>query len=483
MDSPRPIRVALTEEYEAPPALDEEIDDSLRTLLREICGAPPASEKDIDCYLRTLLLTHLRKAEVPTNTLKEIHNIQRNIMGMAIPRFDILPHHHEDLVQAVHYNKYGTRLVTGSSDHRLKVWEKNAEGIWILVDTWRGHDAEIMDVKWNDPFMGTVIGSVGEDGKFKIWEEDVTEAPESGRRFKCIYSHSSPSRIPYVSLDFKTIKFSTVVALISRDGSLDIYEPTNKDNFSEWQRFDHFQTCSPPARGEDTGFKVRFHQDALPCYTAITAGLDKLALSLLVGAMDTVKIYRTNKDNKFYTAAEIAGHRGLVRDIDWANGSARGTDVIATASKDGAIRIFEVSTPLPSGASYTPPSPDVNGASATTDTRVARSARSGIGAGLADASRVDGARRIGEGEVKHHVREVGVLTEHHGAVWRLHFDHTGNAYLSNCSRIQYNLLLIVIATPGRILGTMGDDGKVRQWKKAVDGQWMEFAQISPESAW
>ena len=41
---------------------------------------------------------------------------------------------------------YGKRRVTGSTDHRLKVFDRQLDASWKLIDTWRGHDAEILDV-------------------------------------------------------------------------------------------------------------------------------------------------------------------------------------------------------------------------------------------------------------------------------------------------------------------------------------------------
>lgn len=60
--------------------------------------------------------------------------------------FSTFQHGHQDLVLAVDFNLYGDRMVTASSDHRLKVWDKKDEN-WILTDTWRAHDAEIVDVR------------------------------------------------------------------------------------------------------------------------------------------------------------------------------------------------------------------------------------------------------------------------------------------------------------------------------------------------
>ncbi|KAI9839218.1 MAG: hypothetical protein M1819_003211 [Sarea resinae] len=373
---------------------------------------------------------------------------------------------HQDLVLAVDYNLDGTRLVTASSDHRLKVRDVQGDE-WKLVDTWRAHDAEVIDVKWNGPYMGQVLGSVGEDGKLKLWEEDTTEPPNSGRRFKCIYSHTSPSHIPYVSLDMKNIQLETWIALLSRDGLLSIYEPSDPDSLANWQLFDQLQVCSLPARGEETSFKVCFHHDALPCYTAVMAGLDKKALSLVVGGMDSARVYRTNKRNQLYAAAELTGHHGLVRDVDWARGSVRGYDLIATASKDGFVRIFEVRTPFtsekePTSEQYMSVPNSETKSSGAAQSRGSRNPPSGIGAGLAGAMKANGASRDGEGDghhVKHVVKEVAALAAHRAGVWRVRFNRQGD-----------------------VLCSAGDDGRLRLWKRAITGEWLEFAEIGADDS-
>jgi WD40 repeat protein len=53
---------------------------------------------------------------------------------------------HRDLVTVTRFNFYGNRIVTASSDHRIKVWDQK-DGGWQLIDTWGAHDAEIRDVR------------------------------------------------------------------------------------------------------------------------------------------------------------------------------------------------------------------------------------------------------------------------------------------------------------------------------------------------
>ena len=65
-------------------------------------------------------------------------------------------HQHADLVLAVDFNFYGTRMVTASSDHRLKVWDKKDDN-WNLVDGWRAHDAEIIDVSSRSAVLFSLV--------------------------------------------------------------------------------------------------------------------------------------------------------------------------------------------------------------------------------------------------------------------------------------------------------------------------------------
>lgn len=55
---------------------------------------------------------------------------------------------HNDRVTALDINFDGTRILTASADHRLKVWERDPETAeTILTDTWTAHDADIRDVR------------------------------------------------------------------------------------------------------------------------------------------------------------------------------------------------------------------------------------------------------------------------------------------------------------------------------------------------
>lgn len=265
--------------------------------------------------------------------------------------------------------------------------------------------------------------------KFKLWQEDVAQPPNSGRRFRNVFRLTAPGRVPYVSLDFRNIDLETWLALITRDGLLTVLEPINPDTLAEWQPIDQFHVCPKPARGEEASFKVQFHHDPVDITHTLAPGRDRNSLSLVVAAMDTVKVYRTNANRRFYHAIELSGHGGLVRDISWANGCVRGFDYIASGCKDGYVRIFEVYTAL---ANSTAGNTAANNGNARPSTSIASSggrssAQSGIGSALANRTPVTYTNRQtgAEHPFKHTSKEVACLDSKHIDVWQVEFSYAG----------------------------------------------------------
>ena len=278
-----------------------------------------------------------------------------------------------------------------------------------------------------------MLASIGEDGIFKVWEEDPLERPNSHKRFRRMYQLWSPTKVPFMSLDFKNIGADTFVALATRDAYLMICEPVDSDDFRDWQVLTQMYICPTPPRTEETSFRVSFHHEKLPGWHAIAAGLDRKSIGLAVAAMERVYIYRTDRDRQLYIAAELPAARGLVRDVAWANGAMRGFDVIATACKDGAVRVYELTTPFPSGSPPAVVEKDQGNSRSSLDlarSKEIRQPRSGIGAGLANTSQPNVTSQSNGGDssrVKHDVRLVSELYQHESAVWRVGFSPMGRS--------------------------------------------------------
>ena len=73
---------------------------------------------------------------------------------MSTHGFQGLAHDSNDVVLALHFNDRGDRLVSGSADHRIRVMKLVGEDEWNLVDVWRGHDGEVLDVR-RSPFASS----------------------------------------------------------------------------------------------------------------------------------------------------------------------------------------------------------------------------------------------------------------------------------------------------------------------------------------
>ncbi len=375
---------------------------------------------------------------------------------MAQNGFHRFSHGHQDLVLAISYNFYGTRMATASSDHRVKVWDRDEKtGQWTVTDVWTAHDGEVTDVKWNGPFVGSHIATIGEDGLLKVWEEDLNEAANTGRRFKKIFEHSTITGVPFMSVDFKNIGIETYLTMVTRDGHLSILEPEDQSDLRTLQMLWSAYLCKTPPRTEETGFRVSWHKEKLPAWPAILAGLDRKSLSFAVSVGDAVRVYRTDQERNFYVAAVLEDAKALVRDVSWASGSMRGFDMVATASKDGCVRIYELHTPGVANPPFAATTPKIEQASTEAHGGSGRQARSGIGAGLASNARGrkhEPSRQTGA--VKQEPKLVAELETHAGAPWRVDWTPMGD-----------------------ILVSTGDDGVVKLWKRAVDGRWLEAAEV------
>jgi nucleoporin SEH1 len=321
------------------------------------------------------------------------------------------------------------------------------------------------------------------DGKFKLWAEDATLPPLSGRRFNSrsnrpVFDLRSPHRAPFLSFDIKHNPETrhTFLALLDRSAMLTVYENEEPESMASWVKIDEFLVCEKPARGEEASFKVSFDPNLEPSFNAIREGVPRDSLGIIVAGMNTARIWRTKivshdvslgsgSNREFYRAADLPGHRALVRDVAWAPGSVRGFDICATACKDGLVRIFEFHTPpkdgtIPSAFDYTkyPTSQAVVPVNRPGDP-ASRSGPSGIGAELATVRSAPGGNRQQDGaprtgQVKTVVREVGRLDSHRGPVWRVEFDEDG-----------------------QMLGSCGDDGRVLLWRRRPDGLWIESAEL------
>ena len=397
-------------------------------------------------------------------------------MGQRLEEFEP---GHEDRVTVLHINYGGSRILTASIDHRVKVWNVDRKtGERTLVDTFTAHDADIRDAKFIHPTIGSYVGTVAADLKFSLWGEDVSQAFNSGRRFKPVTTIPSTPRIPFASLDFKTVdNIYTYLALIDRQGLLSIYEPSSPDDLKEWSLLDQFHVCSPvPNRGDETSFKVRWDPNETPLPYVSSLSDDPSQLSLLVSSLNDVKIYHsttvtdTNAQSTSFDTNTSASHRmtfhetfrlpthpAIVRDIAWNPFNVRGTERIATACKDGAVRIFELSILPSASASENDENTQQQSSRAVrnrpTQQSSLTSALSGSSTTATDINKTTTRSSRHDFGFTYQIQHVSTLPAH-GDAWSISWDAQGQVLMSG-----------------------GSDGVTKMWRKSVvEGKWMSFAE-------
>ncbi|KAI8369436.1 WD40-repeat-containing domain protein [Radiomyces spectabilis] len=158
----------------------------------------------------------------------------------SITKFDTA---HEDLIHNVAYDFYGKRLVTCSSDQRLKVWdfvERDESSAWELNDSWKAHDASILKAIWAHPEYGQVIASCSFDCTVKIWEEQISEPKMSQKRW---FERGRLSESSGVVLDiaFAPMQGALRLASCSADGIVRIYEAPEPTDLSQWSEVEEFE--------------------------------------------------------------------------------------------------------------------------------------------------------------------------------------------------------------------------------------------------
>jgi len=86
-----------------------------------------------------------------------------------------IPTKHDEAIHGLRYDYYGKKLVTCSSDQKIKVWEQEESGDWRLTADWKAHKGSIYRAEWVHPRFGSVLVSCSFDQSVKVWQETEEE--------------------------------------------------------------------------------------------------------------------------------------------------------------------------------------------------------------------------------------------------------------------------------------------------------------------
>ncbi|RKP07427.1 WD40-repeat-containing domain protein [Thamnocephalis sphaerospora] len=246
-----------------------------------------------------------------------------------VTRFDA---NHEDLVHDIAYDFYGRRLVSCSSDQKLKVWDFDEDAGWELNDSWKAHDCSVLKVCWGHPEYGQVIASCSFDRSVRIWEEQDHEPRNSGRRW-VERARLVDSRGSVQDIEFAPHHHGLWMATCAADGTVRIYEAMEVVNLSHWTLTEEFEVSVGGAGKEAEGNY---------CLSWCPSKFQQPQLAVGCGRDHTCKIFRMDQHGKWQAREELFGHEGVVHDVAWAPNVGRSYHLIATACKDHRVRIFKL---------------------------------------------------------------------------------------------------------------------------------------------
>lgn len=239
----------------------------------------------------------------------------------------------KDQVTCVAYDFSGKRMATACADHTVRVYDRT-EDSWALNDAWRAHDSVVSSVAWAGPYTSPIIATGSYDCTVRVWEEAFDETFESQKRWKKRHTFTE-FQGPVYACAFDPQRAELRLAAVAADGALRVFACADPGNLGAWQQASNVPLLARPV--------ARQLQSAFSLSWAPTPAFQGW---LVVGALDDAFVLKPGKEAEGKTSYEIAcelpGHQGLVRDVAWAPTFGLAPAIIATACKDGRVRIFSV---------------------------------------------------------------------------------------------------------------------------------------------
>jgi len=140
------------------------------------------------------------------------------------------------------------------------------------------------------------------------------------------------SRGPLYDACFLPAHLGLKIASIGSDGILRIYESTDPSDLSQWSNIEEVSVLKNAVASHlQSDFSVSWCPSKFSSEKFIVSALEQAYI-----------YYRNETTNKFCQGVVLPEHKGLIRSVSWAPTMGRSYDLIATACKDGFVRIFRL---------------------------------------------------------------------------------------------------------------------------------------------
>ncbi len=205
---------------------------------------------------------------------------------------------HEGPVRSVAYSPDGRRIVSGSADGTLRIWNVVSGAVLLVL---RGHDDSVGSVSWSHDGNRIVSGS--DDRTIHIWDS------ESGGEVAILRGHIDRVRSVGWSPD------GTTIVSGSRDGTVGLWSAD----------LGTFQGVV--SRANDQVTSVTFSPNG-----------SRIAVGTWDAVVRLVEVKSSVFGNAFSKELEYRGHEDRVRCVAWSPTG----DRIASGSRDGTLRICDL---------------------------------------------------------------------------------------------------------------------------------------------
>lgn len=322
---------------------------------------------------------------------------------------------------------------------------KSAADSWAFVSATLAHERNVLALTFAPPQFGTLLATCSEDQSVRIFYSS-----NDGKSFSRVATLSDSSGAVHKIAFAKFGGHGLKLASIGTDSVIRVYHAADPSDLKQWHLAFEYVV--------DTGSKIKpldmqssFSVAWCPAGVAVLPSLsnsynnedtmedlpgrigaleisERAIEQFAVAAMSRVAIFRKryNKSTSessgqyaFGECEELPGHEDLVRDVAWASSAAAGGryELIATACKDGYVRIFKLTPRLSHAEDDSTPT----------------------------------------GDIEYDIELAASFDDHHGEVWKVSWNASG-----------------------MVLSSSGDDGHVRFWRANFRGEWIGIGALSAE---
>jgi len=234
---------------------------------------------------------------------------------------------HDDYIHDIAYDFYGKRLATCSSDRKIKIWDQNSVSEWKMTEEITGgHSGSVYKLSWAHPEFGQILASCSSDRAVNIYEERVDSRSQKSKwRLQCKLSESRDS---VQDIQFAPRQMGLKLATCSLDGRVRIYESNDVMNLSAWPLVQEFEA------GKKDCYSISWNSSLFD------------PPMMAVACANTLRIWECHSQSqRWQVVCDFDGFTDPIHHVAWAPNMGRTYHLIATASKDGIVRIHKLFVP------------------------------------------------------------------------------------------------------------------------------------------